>query len=205
MIKIRFILDTQRKKNKTFTPERQFLLKYQFKMKIINLTILIIMAASAPSGFHQFSIQALNDDKSINLEEYKGKKVLVVNVASKCGYTKQYEDLQAFHEKYGDKVVVLGFPCNQFGNQEPGTEAEIQEFCSSTFQVSFPMTTKVNVKGSEQHPIYQWLTSKELNGLDDFRVSWNFNKFLIDEDGKLIGHFPSGTNPFDDEILKYIN
>ncbi len=162
------------------------------------------MIGTGAQTFHEFSIDALNDGGTINFADFKGKKILVVNVASKCGYTPQYEDLQAFYEKYGDKVVVIGFPCNQFGGQEPGSEAQIQQFCSSTYQVKFPMTTKVDVKGNTQHPIYQWLTSKDMNGLDDFKVSWNFNKFLIDENGKLLAHFSSGTNPFDEEILKYI-
>jgi glutathione peroxidase len=154
--------------------------------------------------FHQFSIQQLNSDDVINFSDFKGKKILLVNVASECGYTPQYEDLQQFHKQYGNKVAVIGFPCNQFGGQEPGTELQIQQFCKANFGVTFPMTTKIDVKGNNQHPIYQWLTQKELNGKDNFRVSWNFNKFLIDEDGNLIDHFGSGVNPFDDKILDKI-
>jgi glutathione peroxidase len=152
-------------------------------------------------NFHQFSLQKLNSDELIDLSAFKGKKVLVVNVASECGYTPQYDDLQEFYKSYSDKIMVVGVPCNQFGGQEPGTEAEIANFCKSNYGVNFPMTTKVDVKGSGQHPMYKWLTSKALNGQGDYQVSWNFNKFLIDEEGNLIGHFPSNVNPFDEAIL----
>ena len=159
----------------------------------------------AQTTLHDFKIQKLDSEETIDFSKYAGKKVLIVNVASKCGYTPQYEDLQQLYKAYDDRLVVIGFPCNQFGGQEPGTEANIAEFCSATYGVDFPMTTKVDVKGKDQHPIYAWLTQKSQNGLDDFNVRWNFNKFLIDENGKLIAYFPSSTNPYDQEILKYLD
>lgn len=157
------------------------------------------------TNFHDFTISNLMGDSTIDFQRFKGKKVLIVNVASKCGYTNQYADLQALQEKYADKLIVLGFPCNQFMGQEPGSNAEIATFCSSTYGVTFPMTEKIDVKGKDQHPIYAWLTNKNLNQLGDFKVSWNFNKFLIDEEGKLIAHFDSGTKPLSEEILKLLN
>ncbi|MDH5398358.1 MAG: glutathione peroxidase [Cyclobacteriaceae bacterium] len=172
---------------------------------VITFILMASMAFSfnAPN-FHDFKIQALDSDEIIELAGFKGKKILVVNVASKCGFTPQYKDLQALYEKYQDKLVIIGFPCNQFGSQEPGTETLIQEFCSANYGVTFPMTTKVDVKGDDQHPIYQWLTSKTKNGKDDYKVSWNFNKFLIDEEGNLIDYFPSKVKPFDEEIVSHL-
>ena len=134
------------------------------------------------------------------MANYKGKKILVVNVASKCGYTYQYEGLEKLYEANKDKLVIIGLPCNQFLGQEPGGAEEIAKFCSLTYGVSFPMTEKVDVIGNNQHPIYSWLTSKETNGKEDYKVSWNFNKFLLDENGKLIAYFGSKTKPMSSEI-----
>ena len=171
---------------------------------MINLTILFLFFTNMNSTIHNYSIESLNRDSEISLSEYTGKKILIVNVASKCGFTPQYKDLQKLYELYSDKLVVLGIPCNQFLRQEPGSEALIAEFCSSNYGVTFPMTTKVDVKGKDQHPIYKWLTQKELNGKGDYKVSWNFNKFLIDEEGNLIEYFASGVNPLSQEITKYL-
>ena len=154
---------------------------------------------------YDYKIQALDSDQVIDLASFKGKKLLIVNVASKCGYTPQYEDLQKLSMQYEDKLVVLGMPCDQFGDQELDTEIAIKQFCTEKFDVSFPMTTVVEVKGDNQHPIYQWLTQKSMNGKGDYSVSWNFNKFLIDENGNLLEHYPSKVKPMDDEILKYLN
>jgi len=129
---------------------------------------------------------------------------LIVNVASKCGYTPQYEDLQKLSMQYDDKLVVLGFPCDQFLGQELNTEKEIRSFCTNKFHVTFPMTTVVEVKGNDQHPIFQWLTQKSMNGKGDYKVSWNFNKFLIDENGNLMEYFSSKVKPMDEEIVKYL-
>ncbi len=155
-------------------------------------------AAKLPT-IYQFKIEALTDG-TIDFKSFKGKKILIVNTASKCGYTAQYEELQALYEKYKDKLVVIGFPANNFGGQEPGSNAEIKEFCSSKFSVTFPMTTKVSVKGNDMHPIYQWLTSKEKNGVLDADIKWNFNKFLLNEKGELIAYFPSKVKPMSEEI-----
>lgn len=152
-------------------------------------------------SFHHFSIPSLDESNKLNMANYKGKKILVVNVASRCGYTRQYEGLQKLHEQYGDKVQVIGFPCNQFMGQEPGDKEEIALFCKKNYGVTFPVTTKINVKGKDQHPIYQWLTNQTENQLGDFTVSWNFNKFLIDESGQLITHFGSGVEPMSNELI----
>ena len=156
------------------------------------------------SSIHDYKIKALDSEKVINLADYKGKKILVVNVASKCGYTKQYTDLQKLSVQYDDKLVVLGFPCDQFLGQELDSEAEIKAFCTNEFQVTFPMTTMIEVKGDNQHPIFQWLTQKSMNGIGDYTVGWNFNKFLIDENGQLLEYFPSKVKPMDEEIVKYL-
>lgn len=173
----------------------------------MNLTILLLISlfiTEDKSTIHNYKIQALDSDKIINLADYKGKKILVVNVASKCGYTKQYTDLQKLSVQYDDKLVVLGFPCDQFLGQELDTEAEIKAFCSNEFQVDFPMTTMIEVKGDDQHPIYQWLTQKSMNGKGDYTVGWNFNKFLIDENGQLLEYYPSKVKPMDEAITKYL-
>jgi glutathione peroxidase len=148
---------------------------------------------------HQFKIEGL-EGSTIDFKKYKGKKILIVNTASKCGYTPQYEELQALYEKYKDKLVVIGVPANNFGGQEPGTNAEIKEFCSSKFNVSFPMTAKVSVKGDDMCELYKWLTSKEKNGVLDAEVKWNFNKFLLNENGELIAYFGSKVKPMSEEI-----
>ncbi|MDC0467609.1 glutathione peroxidase [Bacteroidia bacterium] len=155
-------------------------------------------------NFYNFSIAALNNDKIINMRDYQGKKILIVNVASRCGYTSQFADLQKLNELHGDIVQVIGVPCNQFLGQEPGTNAEIAHFCQKNYNVTFPLTDKIKVKGDSQHPLYRWLTNKNLNGLDDFSVSWNFNKFLIDENGNLINHFGSSVKPLSEELLNAI-
>ncbi len=155
-------------------------------------------------SFYDLNIISLDGEDSLNFAAYKGKKVLCVNVASKCGYTYQYEDLQKLYDKYKDKLVIIGFPCNQFMGQEPGSADEIESFCQKNYGVTFQMTEKIDVKGDNQHPVYQWLTKKENNGKDDYKVSWNFNKFLIDENGNLLAHFGSKTKPFDDELVKLI-
>lgn len=149
-------------------------------------------------------ISKLNSKDQLCLSDFKGKKILIVNVASECGYTKQYTDLEKLYTTYKDKLVIIGFPCNQFGGQEPGTEEEIAKFCSSKYSVTFPLTTKVDVKGDKQHSIYKWLTSKSLNGINDYKISWNFNKFLLDENGQLIGYFNSRINPLDSAITNLL-
>lgn len=160
---------------------------------------------SNTSTIHDFQIRALDSEEVIDLSSFSGKKILIVNVASKCGFTYQYEDLEKLYQQYQDKLVVIGFPCNQFLGQEPGSEEKIATFCSSTYGVTFPMTEKINVKGEGAHPIYKWLTDKEKNGKQDFKISWNFNKFLIDEDGKIMAHFSSNVKPLDEAITSLID
>ena len=151
-------------------------------------------------NIHQFTIRKLNSTEQINLSDYEGKKILIVNVASKCGYTYQYKELQELYEKHSGKLEVIGFPCNQFLWQEPGNEEKIANFCSTTYGVTFPITEKISVKGKKQHPIYTFLTRKEKNGLGDFKVQWNFNKFLLDEEGNLMEYFGSKVSPLSKEI-----
>ena len=156
------------------------------------------------TSIYDFKIKALHSDEEIDFADFKGKKILIVNVASRCGFTPQYEGLEKLNQEFGDDLVVVGFPCNQFMFQESGSEEKIASFCQKNYGVSFLMTTKIKVKGSGKHPIYKWLTTKELNGLNDFKVKWNFNKFLIDEEGDLVAHFGSKVKPYDEEILKYL-
>ncbi len=142
--------------------------------------------------------------KPINFGDFKGKYILFVNVASKCGFTPQYKDLEKLYQEYKDHLIVIGVPCNQFGHQEPGSSDEIQEFCQVNYGVSFLITEKVNVKGSNQHPLYVWLTNKENNGKKSSTVRWNFQKYLVDSEGNLIDFYYSITKPTSSKITKHI-
>ena len=143
------------------------------------------------------------EGKDVSLSDYKGKVVLVVNVASRCGFTSQYKGLEELYQLYKDKgFVVLGFPANNFLWQEPGTDADIKTFCSTKYNVTFPMFSKISVKGKDQHPLYQWLTSKSTNPGFDGAISWNFNKFLIGPDGNVLARYGSSVDPLSDEIKK---
>lgn len=155
--------------------------------------------AIAKKSIYDFKVTAL-DGGSIDFANYKGKKILIVNTASECGYTKQYEGLQALYEKYKDKLVIVGFPANNFGGQEPGSNEEIGAFCKKNYGVTFPMAAKISVKGDDTAPVYKWLCSKKENGVLDAEVGWNFNKFLIDETGNLLAHFESKVEPMSEEI-----
>jgi len=152
-------------------------------------------------SIYDISISSI-DNKPINLSDYKGKKILFVNVASECGFTPQYEDLEKLYETYKDKLMIIGVPCNQFGEQEPGTAKEIQTFCQVNYGVTFLITEKVDVKGDNQHPLYKWLTDKDLNGKTSSSVKWNFQKYLVDETGHLIDYWYSITKPLSDKITK---
>ncbi len=145
------------------------------------------------------------DGTSLDLKEFKGRKMLFVNVASKCGYTPQYAELQELYDDYSEKLEIFGVPCNQFGGQEPESDEEIAQFCKKNYGVTFTMLEKVDVKGSSQHPLYSWLTTKEKNGVMDATVRWNFHKFLVDEEGALINMYNSRTNPVGAEMLEAIN
>lgn len=156
------------------------------------------------SSFYDFKMKDING-KEIDFSEFKGKKLLLVNVASKCGYTKQYAQLQELYATYGDDVIVLGFPANNFGGQEPGSNEEIKEFCSSEYGVTFPMFEKISVAGFDKHPLYRWLSDASKNGWNNEEPKWNFCKYFINEKGELVKFFPSSVTPLDEEILKLVN
>ncbi|MCK0109396.1 glutathione peroxidase [Flavobacteriaceae bacterium S0825] len=142
--------------------------------------------------------------KSIHFSDFKGKHILFVNVASKCGFTPQYKELQKLHDTFKNKLVVIGVPCNQFGSQEPGTAFEIQEFCEVNYGVDFLITEKIDVKGNAQHPLYKWLTDKNINGFNNSNVKWNFQKYLVNPKGNLVDYFYSTTKPLSKKITKYL-
>lgn len=170
---------------------------------MIRLAILSLMLTAAVT-IYDFKVPAL-DGSSIDLSKYKGKKILIVNTASKCGYTPQYAELEKLYEQYKGKLVVLGFPANNFNQQEPGTSAEISEFCTKNYGVTFPMTEKVSVKGDDIHPLFKYLVAEAAKkGIED-PIKWNFTKFLIDEKGQLITVFPSKVTPMSEEVTKYLN
>ncbi|MGM0634928.1 MAG: glutathione peroxidase [Bacteroidota bacterium] len=157
------------------------------------------------NSIHQFSATDIEGNE-IDFSQFEGKKILIVNTASKCGLTPQYEDLQALYEKYKDEnFEIVGFPANDFMQQEPGDDDEIATFCERNYGVSFLMMSKISVKGEEMHPIYQFLTQKSQNGLSDNKVEWNFQKYLINERGELEKVISPKTNPQDEEILAWIN
>ncbi len=160
---------------------------------------------NAPTSLYSIPLISIDGITPIKLASFKGKKILFVNSASKCGYTPQYKELQELHEKMGDKVVIICCPCNQFMDQEPGDKNEIIEFCTINYGVTFQISEKLDVKGSKQHPLFTWLCNRSQNGSMDASVSWNFNKFLVNEDGYLVGYFPSGTKPMSEEMIAAIN
>jgi glutathione peroxidase len=172
-------------------------------MKIALITLLLSTLITG-SPIYNFKIEGL-EGGSIDFSKFKGKKIMIVNTASKCGNTPQYAELEQLYEKYKDKLVIIGFPANNFGQQEPGSNSEIKEFCTKNYGVSFPMAAKVSVKGDDIAPIYKYLTdeAKKL-GFED-PVKWNFTKFLLDEDGKLITVIHNKTKPMSEEVLKYLN
>ncbi len=150
-----------------------------------------------------YKVESL-EGKEINFADFKGKKILIVNTASECGFTPQYADLEELSKKYANNLVVVGFPANNFGGQEPGSNAEIGSFCEKNFGVTFPMAAKVSVKGNDIAPIFQFLTVKDLNGVKNTAILWNFTKFLVDENGNLIDSFISTTKPTSESITKYL-
>jgi glutathione peroxidase len=158
----------------------------------------------SPIKIHDFTISGI-DGNEIDMRQFKGKKMLLVNTASECGFTPQYASLQKLHEMYSDKLVVIGFPSNNFGAQEPGDEKAILNFCEENYGVTFPLTEKIDVIGENQHKIFQWLTKKELNGWNDRLPNWNFCKYLVDEGGNLVNFFSHKMDPMDDQIISKIN
>lgn len=158
-------------------------------------------AQEIPSSFYDFEFTTLSGETK-SFAEFKGKKILVVNTASKCGLTPQYEGLEKLHQQYKDELVLVGFPANNFMQQEPGSNEEIAAFCEANYGVSFIMSEKISVKGDDIHPIYQWLTKKQYNGKMDSEVTWNFQKYLIDEKGNLQAVFEPKTEPLAKEIIQ---
>ncbi len=161
------------------------------------------IGAQSMKTIYDYSFTAMNG-KTISIGEFKGKKLLLINVASKCGFTSQYEGLQKLHENYGDRIVLIGFPANNFGSQEPGSNEEIVNFCKANYGVTFLMAEKISVTGDDQHPIYKWLTTKTLNGWNDLAPKWNFYKYLISENGELLKVFPSQTKPLSDDVIAFL-
>lgn len=177
------------------------------KTKLIMSLIMVLSlgaVANAQKTLYDFKVKTI-DGLEFDMKILKGKKVLVVNTASKCGLTPQYEELQKLYEAYGsDKFVIIGFPANNFMNQEPGSNEEIMEFCTANYGVSFPMMEKISVKGKDIHPLYEWLTEKSNNGAIDAEVSWNFQKFMIDENGSVVDFAPPREKPMSDRIINWI-
>lgn len=175
-----------------------------FLLFLTLITMTTIAGAQSKKSLYDFKATTI-DGQPFDLSTLKGKKVLVVNVASKCGYTPQYAQLEELYKKYrAGNFVIIGFPANNFMGQEPGTNAEILEFCTSKYNVTFPMMAKISVKGKDIDPLYNWLTSKEENGVLDAPVKWNFQKFMIDEKGQVVSVAAPGDKPFDEKIVSWI-
>lgn len=176
-------------------------------MRIFLITFFMSIFFTSPStsqeSFYDLNLKSI-DDKNINFSSFKGKFVLIVNVASKCGFTPQYKALEELYNEYKDNLVVIGVPCNQFGGQEPNSQSEIKEFCSANFGVSFLLSEKIKVKGSDKHPLYKWLTEKDKNGTSNSNVNWNFQKYLISDSGELINYFYSTTSPKSSKITAFL-
>ena len=159
--------------------------------------------ADIPKTIYEFKVEGL-EGETIDFAQFKGKKILIVNTASKCGFTPQYAELQKLYDTYKDQLVIVGFPANNFMFQEPKGNKEIAEFCQKNYGVSFPMAAKISVKGKDMAPIYQWLTNKDYNHHESTSVGWNFQKYLIDEQGNLVAMFPSKTKPLSEEVVAAI-
>jgi glutathione peroxidase len=176
-------------------------------MKTFVLSIMFVLITAitfGQSSIYDFKVKDIEGNE-FDMASLKGKKVLIVNTASKCGLTPQYELLQALYDKYGnEKFTIIGFPANNFLGQEPGSNEEIQEFCQKNYGVTFPMMSKISVKGDDMAPIYQWLTQKAKNGVKDSEVSWNFQKYMIDENGHLVDFVSPKTKPDDPKIVSWI-
>ena len=174
------------------------------RILLISALVIVTSVVFAQKSFYDFAVKDI-DGNDFNFSALKGKKVLIVNTASKCGFTPQYEQLEALYEKYGgEDFTVIGFPANNFLKQEPGTNDEIKAFCQKNYGVTFPMMEKISVKGDDIHPLYHWLTEKDQNGVMDSEVGWNFQKYLIDENGNLVEMLKSKVKPDDDKIIGWI-
>ncbi|XWW45567.1 glutathione peroxidase [Fibrella sp. USSR17] len=179
------------------------LVKHVFSDKTAAHSAPETLTTAPAKSLYDFTMNSL-DGKSVNLSQYKGKKVIILNTASECGYTPQYADWEAFFKQHKDKVVVLGFPANNFGGQEPGTSTQIASFCQKNYGVTFPLFEKIDVVGEKQAPLYKWLTTKSLNGWNDQAPGWNFCKYVVDENGKLTHFFASGVKPGDAAFKKAV-
>jgi glutathione peroxidase len=171
---------------------------------LFSLMLFSAVAFSQTSGLYDFKVKTL-DGGTFDFSTLKGKKVMIVNVASQCGNTPQYKDLESLYEKNKDYFVIIGFPANNFGSQEPGTASEIRKFCTENYGVTFPLMEKISVKGDDMAPIYKWLTSKKENGVMDSEVKWNFQKYLIDENGKLVEVLDPKEKPTSDKVLSWLS
>jgi len=170
---------------------------------LISVVTMNLFSQTKESGFYSFKVKTL-EGQDFDFASLKGKKVMIVNTASKCGFTPQYEDLEALHRQYGQKLVIIGFPANNFMNQEPGSAFEIRQFCTNNYDVTFPLMEKISVKGDDMHPLYKWLTEKDKNGVMDSKVKWNFQKYLIDENGKLVDVIYSKEKPGSNKVLAWL-
>ena len=171
---------------------------------IFFLFIILFMSNVKSQSIYQFEAEDING-KLIPISSFKGKKIMIVNTASKCGLTPQYKELEELYEKYKEKnFIIIGFPANNFMRQEPGDNKQIAQFCSATYGITFPMMAKISVKGKDMHPIYKFLTNKELNGKISSSVKWNFQKYLIDENGILVKVISPQTSPLDKQIIEWI-
>ncbi|HPJ45897.1 MAG TPA: glutathione peroxidase [Tenuifilaceae bacterium] len=177
------------------------------KKSILILSLVVAsatMAMGQTKTLHDFTVTTL-EGETFPLSQLKGKKVMVVNTASKCGLTPQYETLEKLYKQYGgEKFVIIGFPANNFMKQEPGTNSEIREFCTANYGVTFPMMEKISVKGDDIHPLYKWLTTKSENGVVDAEISWNFQKFLIDEKGNVVDYLKPREKPDSEKVLSWL-
>jgi glutathione peroxidase len=185
-----------------------FIKKTNMKKLVLTAVIILFFSmknqAQTKQNIYQFKVEDLSG-KVFDFASLKGKKILIVNTASKCGFTPQYEQLEALYKEYKDKnFVIIGFPANNFGSQEPGSNAEIATFCKQNYGVSFPMMSKISVKGSDMNEVYQFLTQKTKNGVKDSEVKWNFQKYLIDEKGELVEVYLSGVKPNDAKIVDWV-
>ncbi len=179
-------------------------MKYSMAFLLFIILSAVLVNAQSNQTLHDFKVYDIYGE-FFDLADLKGKKVLVVNTASKCGLTPQFDELQALYEEYGgDNFIIIGFPANNFRNQEPGTNEEIIEFCQANYGVSFPMMSKISVAGDDIHPLYQWLTRKSENGKLDAEVTWNFQKFMIDETGALFGYAAPRDKPTSEKIVNWI-
>ena len=179
--------------------------KMLLSLFIASMTVPTIVSAQLARSFYDYEVKDINGN-TFDLSTLKGKKVLVVNTASKCGNTPQYSDLEKLYREYKDKnLVIIGFPANDFMGQEPGTNEEIKNFCTLNYDVTFPMMSKISVKGKDMDPLYKWLTSKELNGVMDSQVSWNFQKYMVDENGHLVDVAAPKEKPYSEKIVNWLN